>query len=175
MMTYDPQTYALGTIQTSPYAGMQPPGIHPLAFVQHQTGGLQGYAGGISPYGTIHPQQQLALLSAQNPLLAAALHAQLTGGVQHPILTAIQNPLLAAQNPLLAAAVQHPLFAAAALQGHPGVPYGQQQAFAPYGQISPFGASPFGQIGISPFGQIGYPLAPQTLIAPQTAFGARPW
>src|SRR5579883_2062333 len=71
--------------------------------------------------------------------------------------------------------VQHPLFAAAALQGHPGVPYGQQQAFAPYGQISPFGASPFGQIGISPFGQIGYPLAPQTLIAPQTAFGARPW
>src|SRR5579883_2062335 len=104
MMTYDPQTYALGTIQTSPYAGMQPPGINPLAFVQHQTGGLQGYAGGISPYGTIHPQQQLALLSAQNPLLAAALHAQLTGGVQHPILTAIQNPLLAAQNPLLAAA-----------------------------------------------------------------------
>src|SRR5579883_637789 len=67
----------LGNNSDLPVRGHAAPGINPLAFVQHQTGGLQGYAGGISPYGTIHPQQQLALLSAQNPLLAAALHAQL--------------------------------------------------------------------------------------------------
>jgi hypothetical protein len=179
MMTYDPlQTYALGTIQSSPYAGMQASGINPLAFGQ-QTGALQGYTGGIPPYGTIHPQQQLALLGAQNPLLAAALQAQLTGGAQHPILAAIQNPLFAAQHPLFTAGLQHPLLAAAALQAQFGSPYGQQPGFSPYGHISPFGgpigASPFGQIGISPFNQIGYPLAPQTLVAPQAALGGRPW
>ncbi len=180
MMTYDPlQTYAMGAIPSFPYAGMQVSGINPLAFGQ-QTGALQGYTGGLPQYGAIHPQQQLAHLGAQSPLLAAALQAQLTGAAQHSILGALQNPLPAAQYPLFPAGLQHPLLAAAALQAQFGSPYGQQPAFPPYGPISPFGgptgALPFAQIGISPFNQIGYPLAPQTFVSPQAALaGGRSW
>jgi len=140
---------------------------------------LGAYSGISSPFGLTNPALQAFGI---NP--AIAFNPQITGGLQNPQTSVLQNPLLAAslQNPVLAACLHNPALAATLQnpimggiqnplqQGHQQYsPWSQLGVFgSPYGQIgSPF--SQFGQTG-SPFGQLGSPYA--QMGSPFSQFGS---